>query len=147
MNTLAKDRMIWCVWSVRSLFCLSLLLKCCSLQPAHAKSALLGSNVTIPIQSGKLALGTWQGIWLCEHRNHKSKNRSVHFETWRQISRRVRMSGVVIRFLWLMVLPHICLLHEIISLKSYALINNISKKLCSQSFRQRHLLRAMSKSY
>ena len=37
--------------------------------PAHLKSALLGSTVTIPIRKGKLALGTWQGIYLCEHRD------------------------------------------------------------------------------
>ena len=38
--------------------------------PAHLKTSLLGSSVSIPITSGKLALGTWQGIYLCEHRNH-----------------------------------------------------------------------------
>lgn len=38
--------------------------------PAHLKSALLGSSVSIPIRNGRLALGTWQGIYLCEHRNH-----------------------------------------------------------------------------
>lgn len=38
--------------------------------PAHLKAALLGSSVLIPIRHGKLALGTWQGIYLCEHRNH-----------------------------------------------------------------------------
>jgi secondary thiamine-phosphate synthase enzyme len=38
--------------------------------PAHVKSSLLGSSLTIPINGGKLCLGTWQGIYLCEHRNH-----------------------------------------------------------------------------
>ncbi|MAD51035.1 MAG: secondary thiamine-phosphate synthase enzyme YjbQ [Candidatus Marinimicrobia bacterium] len=38
--------------------------------PAHLKSAILGSSVSIPITNGKLNLGTWQGIYLCEHRNH-----------------------------------------------------------------------------
>ncbi|TYR31811.1 YjbQ family protein [Sphingobacterium phlebotomi] len=38
--------------------------------PAHLKSSLLGSSVTIPITDGKLNLGTWQGIYLCEHRDH-----------------------------------------------------------------------------
>ena len=38
--------------------------------PAHLKTSLLGSSVSIPITSRKLALGTWQGIYLCEHRNH-----------------------------------------------------------------------------
>lgn len=38
--------------------------------PAHIKSALLGSSLMLPIQSGRLRLGTWQGIYLCEHRNH-----------------------------------------------------------------------------
>jgi secondary thiamine-phosphate synthase enzyme len=37
--------------------------------PAHLKAALLGSSVTIPVRNGQLALGTWQGIYLCEHRN------------------------------------------------------------------------------
>ena len=38
--------------------------------PAHVKSSLLGSSLTIPISEGRLKLGTWQGIYLCEHRNH-----------------------------------------------------------------------------
>jgi secondary thiamine-phosphate synthase enzyme len=38
--------------------------------PAHVKAALLGSSLSIPIRQGRLALGTWQGICLCEHRNH-----------------------------------------------------------------------------
>ena len=37
--------------------------------PAHLKSAILGSSVTIPISDGKINLGTWQGIYLCEHRD------------------------------------------------------------------------------
>ena len=37
--------------------------------PAHLKSGMLGSSVMIPITDGKLALGTWQGIYLCEHRD------------------------------------------------------------------------------
>ena len=44
--------------------------------PAHLKSSILGSSVTIPITNGALNLGTWQGIYLCEHRNHGS-SRSV----------------------------------------------------------------------
>lgn len=38
--------------------------------PAHVKACFLGSSLSIPITDGKLALGTWQGIWLCEHRDH-----------------------------------------------------------------------------
>ncbi len=38
--------------------------------PAHVKSTLIGSQLMIPISNGSLALGTWQGIYLCEHRNH-----------------------------------------------------------------------------
>lgn len=38
--------------------------------PAHIKASMLGSSVTIPISDGRLNLGTWQGIYLCEHRNH-----------------------------------------------------------------------------
>jgi secondary thiamine-phosphate synthase enzyme len=38
--------------------------------PAHIKAALLGPTLTLPIGGGRLALGTWQGIYLCEHRDH-----------------------------------------------------------------------------
>jgi secondary thiamine-phosphate synthase enzyme len=38
--------------------------------PAHIKASLLGSSLQLPIQNGGLALGIWQGIYLCEHRNH-----------------------------------------------------------------------------
>jgi len=41
--------------------------------PAHLKAAILGSSVTIPITDGKLNLGTWQGIYLCEHRDQASR--------------------------------------------------------------------------
>jgi secondary thiamine-phosphate synthase enzyme len=44
--------------------------------PAHIKSTLIGNSLTIPITNGKLNLGTWQGIYLCEHRNHAG-SRSV----------------------------------------------------------------------
>jgi len=40
--------------------------------PAHVKSSLMGSSVTVPVTDGRLALGTWQGIYLCEHRDHAS---------------------------------------------------------------------------
>lgn len=38
--------------------------------PAHAKSVIVGASLTIPITDGRLNLGTWQGIYLCEFRNH-----------------------------------------------------------------------------
>jgi secondary thiamine-phosphate synthase enzyme len=37
--------------------------------PAHIKASLLGSSVSVPIRDGRLQLGTWQGIYLCEHRD------------------------------------------------------------------------------
>jgi secondary thiamine-phosphate synthase enzyme len=37
--------------------------------PAHIKAALMGSSLSLPISRGRLALGTWQGIYLCEHRD------------------------------------------------------------------------------
>ncbi|MDT8407476.1 MAG: secondary thiamine-phosphate synthase enzyme YjbQ [Methylococcales bacterium] len=40
--------------------------------PAHLKASLLGSSVQIPITQGRLNLGIWQGIYLCEHRDHAS---------------------------------------------------------------------------
>jgi secondary thiamine-phosphate synthase enzyme len=38
--------------------------------PAHIKTTIIGPALTIPITKGRLNLGTWQGIYLCEHRNH-----------------------------------------------------------------------------
>jgi secondary thiamine-phosphate synthase enzyme len=38
--------------------------------PAHIKSSVLGPSLTLPVSGGDLALGTWQGIYLCEHRDH-----------------------------------------------------------------------------
>ena len=43
--------------------------------PAHVKSSLMGCSLTIPISGGRLAFGTWQGIYLCEHRNHAEGRR------------------------------------------------------------------------
>ncbi len=45
--------------------------------PAHIKSTVIGSSLTIPITNGRLNLGTWQGIYLCEHRNHASSRKLV----------------------------------------------------------------------
>ncbi|MFT5196189.1 MAG: secondary thiamine-phosphate synthase enzyme [Cellvibrionaceae bacterium] len=45
--------------------------------PAHIKAILTGTELTIPISQGRLALGTWQGVYLCEHRNHASGRRLV----------------------------------------------------------------------
>nr|CAD7575965.1 unnamed protein product [Timema californicum] len=45
--------------------------------PAHVKACFLGSSLTIPITDGKLNLGTWQGIWLCEHRDHAGSRKVV----------------------------------------------------------------------
>jgi secondary thiamine-phosphate synthase enzyme len=43
--------------------------------PAHVKAALLGSSLTLPVSRGRLALGTWQGIYLCEHRDRAEGRR------------------------------------------------------------------------
>jgi secondary thiamine-phosphate synthase enzyme len=45
--------------------------------PAHIKSSLLGASLTIPITNGRLNLGTWQGIYLCEFRNYGGSRRLV----------------------------------------------------------------------
>lgn len=45
--------------------------------PAHVKAAMLGSSVSVPIADGRLRLGTWQGIYLCEHRNHGGRRKVV----------------------------------------------------------------------
>ena len=52
--------------------------------PAHVKAALVGSSVTVPIREGRLCLGTWQGIYLCEHRDRGGPRQLVltaHGET------------------------------------------------------------------
>ncbi|QEH43392.1 YjbQ family protein [Chitinophaga sp. XS-30] len=45
--------------------------------PAHLKAALLGSSVMIPVRNGRLALGMWQGVYLCEHRDHGGRRKLV----------------------------------------------------------------------
>jgi secondary thiamine-phosphate synthase enzyme len=45
--------------------------------PAHLKAAILGSSVMIPVRNGRLALGTWQGVYLCEHRDYGGKRKLV----------------------------------------------------------------------
>ena len=49
--------------------------------PAHLKSSILGSSIQIPITDGSLNLGTWQGIYLCEHRNH-GRSRTLVLTAW-----------------------------------------------------------------
>jgi secondary thiamine-phosphate synthase enzyme len=49
--------------------------------PAHIKAALLGPSLTLPVADGRLALGTWQGVYLCEHRNHGG-SRSLLATAW-----------------------------------------------------------------
>jgi secondary thiamine-phosphate synthase enzyme len=45
--------------------------------PAHLKSAIIGASITIPIKNGRLNLGTWQGIYLCEFRNRGGARKVV----------------------------------------------------------------------
>src|SRR3954471_5882112 len=49
--------------------------------PAHVKASLLGPSVTVPVSDGRFALGTWQGIYLCEHRDSGGA-RSVIVTAW-----------------------------------------------------------------
>ena len=49
--------------------------------PAHIKAALLGSSLTLPVRDGRLALGTWQGVYLCEHRE-RGGPRSLLATAW-----------------------------------------------------------------
>jgi secondary thiamine-phosphate synthase enzyme len=49
--------------------------------PAHVKASLMGSSVSIPVADGQLLLGTWQGIYLCEHRN-RGGSRSLVLTLW-----------------------------------------------------------------
>jgi secondary thiamine-phosphate synthase enzyme len=43
--------------------------------PAHVKASLLGPSLTVPVRDGRLALGTWQGVYLCEHRDRGGPRR------------------------------------------------------------------------
>ena len=52
--------------------------------PAHLKAAMLGSSVMIPIHNGRLALGTWQGIYLCEHRDNGGQ-RGLVITAWGEV--------------------------------------------------------------
>jgi secondary thiamine-phosphate synthase enzyme len=54
--------------------------------PAHIKAALLGPSLTLPVSNGRLALGTWQGIYLCEHRDHGG-SRSLVATVWGEADR------------------------------------------------------------
>jgi secondary thiamine-phosphate synthase enzyme len=49
--------------------------------PAHVKASLLGPTLTLPVSNGRLVLGTWQGIYMCEHRNHGGR-RSLVATVW-----------------------------------------------------------------
>jgi len=49
--------------------------------PAHVKASLLGPSLTLPVARGRLALGTWQGIYLCEHRD-RGGSRSLLVTLW-----------------------------------------------------------------
>lgn len=54
--------------------------------PAHVKASLLGSSLTIPVRDGQMTLGTWQGIYLCEHRRRGGRRRLV-LTLWGEASR------------------------------------------------------------
>jgi secondary thiamine-phosphate synthase enzyme len=45
--------------------------------PAHIKSSLLGSSITVPVFRGRFKMGTWQGIYLCEHRNYGGSRKLI----------------------------------------------------------------------
>lgn len=53
--------------------------------PAHVKHAMIGTSISVPIRNGRLALGTWQGLYLCEHRNRAGSRQlvvTIHGETF-----------------------------------------------------------------
>jgi secondary thiamine-phosphate synthase enzyme len=49
--------------------------------PAHVKASLLGPALSLPVSRGRLALGTWQGVYLCEHR-HQGGARTILVTLW-----------------------------------------------------------------
>ena len=50
---------------------------------SHIKSNLLGNSVSFPIKNGVPLLGTWQGIYLCEHRNRNWEKKNSYYKLWR----------------------------------------------------------------
>ncbi|MEA2225651.1 MAG: hypothetical protein QOE67_933 [Solirubrobacteraceae bacterium] len=60
--------------------------------PAHIKASLLGPSLSLPIAGGRLALGTWQGIYLCEHRDHGGA-RSLLATLWGEGGEATRAAG------------------------------------------------------
>jgi secondary thiamine-phosphate synthase enzyme len=52
--------------------------------PAHVKTSLLGCSLTIPVAHGELCLGTWQGVYLCEHRRHGGR-RKLMLTLWGEV--------------------------------------------------------------
>ncbi len=63
--------------------------------PAHIKASLMGSSVQIPITDGKLNLGIWQGIYLCEHRNNASgRNLVLSAFSWDQDTEKMKTSAM-----------------------------------------------------
>lgn len=53
--------------------------------PAHVKTSLMGPSLTVPVTDGRLALGTWQGICLCEHRD-RAGSRNLTLTAWGEAS-------------------------------------------------------------
>lgn len=45
--------------------------------PAHIKASILGSSVTVPVTNGRINVGTWQGVYLCEHRNNGGSRKLI----------------------------------------------------------------------
>ncbi len=45
--------------------------------PAHIKASLLGNSVMVPLTNGRINVGTWQGVYLCEHRNHGGRRKLI----------------------------------------------------------------------
>ncbi len=64
-----RDFASWLNAAVREDFAWTHTLEGSDDMPAHVKAALMGSSLSLPISGGRLALGTWQGIYLCEHRD------------------------------------------------------------------------------
>jgi secondary thiamine-phosphate synthase enzyme len=65
-----RDFRAWIDYAVPEDFAWSHTLEGPDDMPAHIKTALLGPSLSLPVSGGRLALGTWQGVYLCEHRDH-----------------------------------------------------------------------------
>lgn len=76
-DMVGTNKLLNCLIAIPLILLIIVFISISCLQPAHVKACFLGSSLTIPITDGKLSLGTWQGVWLCEHRDQAGSRKLV----------------------------------------------------------------------